>query len=267
MLIYKEHYTGFVYIWYDPVRKMYYIGSHEGSVNDPYAGSSPRFINAYRKRKKLFRRRILCYHLGTRKRLYELEQYHLDMIKDEELEVRYYNFRKSAFGNDSESASKIFNAFYASETGEKRLQEMSDSWKTNNPCKPGNIPWNKGIAAPSISAALIDNDVVKWANDQERVENHSNKLKLAWEQGAFDGRPSPTKESRIQAAKTRRANPVGQSDYQKQRASETMKGVPKSEEMKIKSSESRKNTPQCSCIKCRKTMQRGRMIVHLRKCI
>lgn len=37
---------GFVYIWYDRKRKLYYIGSHKGNINDGYICSSNRMRNA-----------------------------------------------------------------------------------------------------------------------------------------------------------------------------------------------------------------------------
>lgn len=41
---------GFVYLWYDTYRKMYYIGSHWGTESDGYVCSSRRMKFAYKKR-------------------------------------------------------------------------------------------------------------------------------------------------------------------------------------------------------------------------
>ena len=43
---------GFVYIWYDKKRKMYYIGSHWGTDDDGYICSSNRMRDAYRRDRK-----------------------------------------------------------------------------------------------------------------------------------------------------------------------------------------------------------------------
>ena len=41
---------GFIYIWYDNFRKMYYIGRHWGTEDDGYICSSNRMRDAYRRR-------------------------------------------------------------------------------------------------------------------------------------------------------------------------------------------------------------------------
>jgi hypothetical protein len=106
----SEDKYGFVYIWYDRTRKMFYIGSHWGREDDGYICSSNRMRDAYRRRPDDFRkrdgtpnRRILMRIYTSRENLLAEEQYWLDMIKDEELvtnnttsvdrekKVRYYN--------------------------------------------------------------------------------------------------------------------------------------------------------------------------------
>ena len=86
---------GFVYIWMDRYRKMFYIGSHWGSENDGYICSSNRMRDAHRRRPHDFKRRILWKGLTTRKNLLETEQYWLNLIKSYELKIRYYNAIKN----------------------------------------------------------------------------------------------------------------------------------------------------------------------------
>ena len=50
---------GFVYIWFDRYRKMFYIGSHWGQENDGYICSSNWMRMSYQRRPKDFRRRII----------------------------------------------------------------------------------------------------------------------------------------------------------------------------------------------------------------
>ena len=101
-------YFGFVYIWYDRKRKMYYIGSHMGTVDDGYVCSNKRMKNAFAKRPNDFRRRIVYYHhTDDHKSLFEKEQYWLNFIQDDELCYKYYNVKKAASGMDSASATKI----------------------------------------------------------------------------------------------------------------------------------------------------------------
>ena len=90
--------TGFIYIWYDSRRKMYYIGCHLGEENDGYICSSNRMRDAYRRRPKDFKRRILKRNIIKTELLTEEHKW-LSMILDEELGKKYYNLHKHHFGH------------------------------------------------------------------------------------------------------------------------------------------------------------------------
>lgn len=90
---------GFIYIWYDKKKNMYYIGCHFGTENDGYVCSSKRMREAYRRRPQDFKRRILNKLVSDRKGLLEEEYKWLSLIKDNELGVRYYNHTKKHFGH------------------------------------------------------------------------------------------------------------------------------------------------------------------------
>jgi hypothetical protein len=79
---------GFVYIWFDKKHKMYYIGCHWGTETDGYICSSNRMRNAYRRRPKDFKRKILE-NVNDRKTLLEAEQKWLSLA--EKTPNRYYN--------------------------------------------------------------------------------------------------------------------------------------------------------------------------------
>lgn len=81
--------TGFVYIWRDRKRKMFYIGSHWGPEDDGYICSSNRMRDAYRRRPEDFKRRILETNIQDRKNLLENEEKWLK--KAENKKERYYN--------------------------------------------------------------------------------------------------------------------------------------------------------------------------------
>jgi hypothetical protein len=82
---------GFVYIWFDKKRKMYYIGSHWGSEDDGYICSSNRMRMNYTYRPDDFRRKIIEKVFSDRNELYIKEQKWLMLIKKEELGKKYYN--------------------------------------------------------------------------------------------------------------------------------------------------------------------------------
>jgi hypothetical protein len=90
--------TGFVYIWYDSWRKMYYIGCHIGNENDGYICSSNRMRDAHRRRPQDFKRRVIQRDI-PRDRILEEEYRWLSMIPKEELGSKYYNVSNRHFGH------------------------------------------------------------------------------------------------------------------------------------------------------------------------
>jgi hypothetical protein len=86
-----EEKYGFVYIWYDKYRKMYYVGCHWGREDDGYICSSDRMRDAYRRRPHDFKRRIIARIYTSKQDMFLEEQRWFTMIKPEELKVRYYN--------------------------------------------------------------------------------------------------------------------------------------------------------------------------------
>ena len=103
---------GFVYIWRDKKRKMYYIGCHWGTTEDGYICSSNRMRDAYRRRPEDFKRRILETNIVDRKTMFENEEKWLQ--KAEHKKERYYNLHFntghwSSFENSETIGLKISN--------------------------------------------------------------------------------------------------------------------------------------------------------------
>jgi hypothetical protein len=90
---------GFVYLWYDRKHKRYYVGSHWGTIEDGYICSSSWMKQAYKRRPQDFKRRILSYVYTNRTDLYESETRFLNMIKEDEIKVRYYNLNIKKAGH------------------------------------------------------------------------------------------------------------------------------------------------------------------------
>jgi len=82
---------GFVYIWFDRKHKRYYVGCHWGTEDDGYICSSRWMKASYKRRPDDFKRRIIIRIYTNKKDLFEKEQYYLNMVKKEEIKVRYYN--------------------------------------------------------------------------------------------------------------------------------------------------------------------------------
>lgn len=82
---------GFIYIWRDKVRNMYYVGSHEGTPDDGYISSSHWLTGEVRFRPNDFKRRIIKIIDVTEMKL---EEYRLlSMIKEDEFGKKYYNLK------------------------------------------------------------------------------------------------------------------------------------------------------------------------------
>jgi len=90
---------GFVYLWFDKKRKMYYVGCHWGFKNDGYICSSNRMRKAFKRRPKDFTRKILIENISNRDQMFEEEYKWLSFIKNEELGQKYYNLRKHKWGH------------------------------------------------------------------------------------------------------------------------------------------------------------------------
>jgi len=99
-LLFVPDCVGYVYLWYDSKRRMFYLGSHYYGIKFYLCGSS-RMRMAYNKRPHDFKRRILFkLQKGTKKDLQLIEQKYLDLIKIHELGIRYYNLKKLATGGN-----------------------------------------------------------------------------------------------------------------------------------------------------------------------
>lgn len=124
---------GFVYIWYDRKRKMYYIGSHWGTETDGYICSSNRMRDAYRRRPDDFKRRILSRVYTNRSELLEKEQDWFDRVKRRE---QYYNLSfsiKNPWWNDEYTrltvGQKISNSKKGQGLGRQHTEETKEKFK------------------------------------------------------------------------------------------------------------------------------------------
>lgn len=128
---------GFVYIWFDSKRKMYYIGSHWGFENDGYICSSHRMRQAYNRRPETFRRRILTRGLPTRKETLLKEQEWLSLIDNSELLKKYYNmynwvYVDNWFADDGKRktvSEKISSTLKVHYSDDEARQRQSDGTK------------------------------------------------------------------------------------------------------------------------------------------
>lgn len=124
---------GFIYIWYDCKRKMFYVGCHWGTIDDGYICSSNRMRDAYRRRPHDFKRRIIQRGI-ERKELLNEEHKWLKLIEEKDYGKKYYNLKFHKTGHwsiDEENKMTV---------GQKISKR-----------KKGHTPWNKGKKLPSLS--------------------------------------------------------------------------------------------------------------------
>lgn len=143
--MYMKNYYGFVYEWTDAKNGFKYIGSHYGSTDDGYVSSSEILNRVYKKRPEDLTRTILEYvYVDDKPKLYEIEQYYLDKISDNELYTsenrsngtyKFYNMKKLAVGgNGVGSNGKMKNTvkYYHRYTLVQRFfnpdEHISDEW-------------------------------------------------------------------------------------------------------------------------------------------
>ena len=148
---------GFVYIWYDKKRKMYYVGCHWGTESDGYICSSNRMRDAYRRRPNDFKRRIVE-KTGDKSLLFDIEYKWLSKINESDLGKKYYNLRNHKWNHwssnekDSRSikqkVSDTKNKYWSSpesDNNRKLLSELNKTKGIKPPSQKGKIPWNKGL--------------------------------------------------------------------------------------------------------------------------
>lgn len=92
--------NSFIYIWFNTVKRKFYIGKHYGWVNDGYVCSSKAMLIDYNRNPEHFKRRILGYvnEIDGNQSL-QAELKWLSLIPDEQLGKKYYNLKNKNFGN------------------------------------------------------------------------------------------------------------------------------------------------------------------------
>jgi hypothetical protein len=184
---------GFIYIWYDKKRKMYYLGCHWGTIDDGYICSSNRMRDAYYRRSQDFKRRIIKRNI-PRDRLLNEEHKWLQMIPDEQLGEKYYNLSKKHFGH------------WANDQYNKLTIQEKISIKTK-----------EAMAKPEIRAKLEKT----WESNKHRVQSKEEKTKRALKlRGQKRSAETRKKMSEAQRGKTR--SPL--SVETKQKLSESLSG-------------------------------------------
>jgi hypothetical protein len=209
---------GFVYIWRDRKNNKYYIGSHWGTENDGYICSSNWMRDAFNRRPKDFKRRILSRIYTNRVDTFLEEERYLQMIKDEELRKRYYNISKSIKDHWSKYPEKVktirekmsFVAKHNENSGrykkgykpcEETKKKISisntghnHSEETKKKISNNHFSKQEGYVNPNKGKILSD-------ETKEKIEsNNARKNKIPWDKG----RALTDEEKRVISEKTKK---------------------------------------------------------------
>jgi hypothetical protein len=194
-------------------------------------------IAAFKKRPEDFKRRVLEYHIGDAKSLFEKEEKWLSMISPHETQmqenkknnsIRYYNVKRCAMGIDAKTASSMKKAWWNSNQSEDWREELSKRMMNNNLSK-STPPWNKNKKCPQISESLRNSN---YTPNEVTRNKMSAATKKRWDRGDFKDRPKRSKESYEKSAEKIRGR--NQTEYQKQRAREANLGKKASVETREK---------------------------------
>jgi hypothetical protein len=128
--------TGFIYLWRDKLRNMYYVGSHIGDSSGSYISSSKWFNGEQQYRPHDFRRRILVDNVPI-DQLRKMEYALIATIHDDQFGVRYYNIKCGR-----KKGSIAWN---------KGVPMPIEQRKKISMIKRGKSTWNKGKANPSAA--------------------------------------------------------------------------------------------------------------------
>ena len=166
---------GFVYIWYDKKRKMYYIGSHWGTEDDGYVCSSNRMRNAYKRRPGDFRRRIIGKFDNKIEMLINENEW-LTLIGKENLGKKYYNLKDCQFNHWSVEEQ---NSVKIKKTISERTKEAMNKPEIREKYEKGLSKRNTRSSDPEVREkrrkSMLGKNKVKTDKQLEAARNAAKK--------------------------------------------------------------------------------------------
>lgn len=196
---------GFVYIWYDVKKKMYYVGCHWGNIHDGYICSSKWMKNTFNRRPQDFRRKILKTNL-SREEMYVEEQRYFSMIKSEEIKIRYYNLDladKNVWHKYPESIKTI---------GQKISYKKKG--KSTGPCSPEKAAKiseaNTGKKRTNEVKEKLRQLKLGTKHSQEWKKENSKRIKEQWNSGQRKAKETHTEETKQKMSQSHKGKKLPQ---------------------------------------------------------
>jgi hypothetical protein len=244
---------GFVYLWFDRKHKRYYVGCHWGTLDDGYICSSRWMKKSYKRRPEDFKRKILKINL-ERTQMYVEEQRYLNMIKPEEIKIRYYNislFSKKPWHQYPESVKTIGQKISYSKTGKHIGPCSPEKSKAISEGKKKAFEKRKQETGSSLTEAQKNalKNIKKNPHTEEWKQKTSERMKAQWSDGsrkrAEPKQTMPREEQNklcSQQLKSRWADPVWAANQRKRLSEGAKKRPPRSEKSKLLTSMKVKET-------------------------
>lgn len=222
--------SGFVYIWRDRKHNRYYIGSHWGDEDDGYICSSSWMKRAYKLRPLDFKRRILSRVVTNRTDLLKEEQRWFDMIKPEEIKIRYYNLNLVAHAvwhTLEESRLSVGEKISRSKKGKSTGPRDPSIGEKISEVKKQKFAKRRELAGSAFTEehrkAMSECKLGK-TQTEESNNKRSETLKRKYESGELTARSTP------------------QSEESNRKRSEKMMGITKSDDTKKRMSKAQSKT-------------------------
>lgn len=261
---------GFIYVWYDRSKKLYYVGSHWGHEDDGYVGSGGQgFKNAKKRRPHDFKRRIVARVYTNREDTFAEEQRWLSMIKPHELsqrrrdrhpEIRYYNYtnRVHHWAQHPEGVRTVGQKISRRNKGRDLLEghrtpEMYEKIRLSNRKHIERMRALTGSAITEEHRQKLSESHMGLTRSEESLRKLSMSLKRAHAEGRHTGMkgkkmneiltPEQRAEKSRKISETLRGKPLSEEHKQKIKASgfgTHWRGKTRSEETKRKMAEARR---------------------------
>lgn len=190
-------YEAFVYIWFDLLKKMYYIGYHKGSEYDNYAHSSTRMISFKMNNvPPQFKRRILF--RGTMEECVLLEEKLLRNRFSSGNWDRYYNANIAcSVIHDETTRAKISKSVKKQmkkqwkdlEFRAKISESRKKQWKDPEYRAKKSESMKKVYQDPEYRAKMSESMKKQWEDPEYRVK-HNKSMKKVWQDPEYRAKQS-----------------------------------------------------------------------------
>ena len=208
---------GFVYIWFDRKHKRYYVGCHWGKTEDSYICSSNWMRDAYRRRPKDFKRRILKNNIINLKEMFVEEAKFLALIKSKELGKKYYNLHnvnKNHWTTNEQSKLTVGQKISASPMRKQRISESNKGRIVSEETKEKNRQANKKqFEDPTQIELRKQKSKELWSNPEYLEKHRKSRSKPGFYKG-FN--KSHSEETKRMISENKKGKSVHSPEYKSQ---------------------------------------------------